>query len=197
MASDDTAERVKKLLESGRANGYVLYDELDELLTSVSSGAADLDHILLALAANGTSLREEPEPEHDKQHDHDDDSLDDNMLQELSDNSSDDALKMYLREILTTTHLTHEQETELAKRIGAGGGDRETAEKELIEANLRLVVRTARSFRGRGLGMLDLLQEGNIGLMKATQNFNSPRSYRFSTYAIWWIRRAIRVSLSR
>ncbi|MFZ0521917.1 MAG: sigma-70 family RNA polymerase sigma factor [Candidatus Acidiferrales bacterium] len=194
MTSDDAAERVKKLVESGKAKAYVLYDELDELLTSASRRAADLDHILLELAANGIELREEPGTEHEKQHRQDDESLDDDILQELSENSSDAPVTMYLREMLTTPHLTHEQESELAKRMG-GGRDREAAEKELIEANLRLVVRTAKSFRGRGLGMLDLIQEGNIGLMKAAQNFNSPRSYRFSTYAIWWIRRTIRVSL--
>jgi RNA polymerase primary sigma factor len=142
-------------------------------------------------------LREELGAEHDKQHGHDDESLDDNILQELSDNLSDAPVTMYLREMLTTPHLTHEQEIELAKRISAGRRDCEAAEKELIEANLRLVVRTAKSFRGCGLGMLGLIQEGNIGLMMATRNFNSPRSYRFSTYAIWWIRRAIRVSLPR
>jgi RNA polymerase primary sigma factor len=197
VVSDDNAERVKKLVESGKANGYVLYDELDELLTSVSRRAADLDHILLELAANGIALREEPGAEHDKQHGHDDESLDDNILQELSVHLSDAPVTMYLREMLTTPHLTREQEIELAKRISGGGRGCEGAEKELIEANLRLVVRAAKSFRGRGLGMLDLIQEGNIGLMMAARNFNSPRSYRFSTYAIWWIRRAIRVSLPR
>jgi len=113
VVSDDNAERVKKLVESGRANGYVLYDELDELLTSVSRRAADLDYILLKLAANGIALREEPGAEHDKQHGHDDESLDDNMLQELSDNLSDAPVTMYLREMLTTPHLTHEQKLNL------------------------------------------------------------------------------------
>jgi RNA polymerase primary sigma factor len=175
----------------------VLYDELDELLLSVSRRAVDLDHVLLELAANGIALREEPGAERDKQLGPDDEPLSDSELQELSEQTGDDALKMYLGEVLTTPHLTRAQEIELAARIADGGLAGEAAQKELIEANLRLVVKSAKSFRGRGLGMLDLLQEGNIGLMKATQNFNSPRSYRFSTYAIWWIRRAIRVSLPR
>jgi RNA polymerase primary sigma factor len=197
VASDDTAERVKRLLESGKAKGFVLYDELDELLPSESRRAADLDHILLELAANGITLREELGAEHNKQHGRDDESLSDSELQDLSEQAGDDALRMYLSEVLTPPHLTLAQEIELAKHIGGGGLEGEGAEKELIEANLRLIIKSAKSFRGRGLGMLDLIQEGNIGLMKATQNFNSPRSYRFSTYAIWWIRRAIRVSLPR
>ncbi|MGA7964055.1 MAG: sigma-70 family RNA polymerase sigma factor [Candidatus Acidiferrales bacterium] len=195
MASDDTAERVKLLVESGKAKGYVLCDELDGLLTSDSRRAATLDAILSALAANGIALREEPRAKLDKERGQDDKPLGDNELQELSEQISDGPLSMYLREALTTPHLTHEQEIELAKRIGGGAPENEGALKELIEANLRLVVRTATKYRGRGLGMLDLIQEGNIGLMKAAQDFNSPRSYRFSTYAIWWIRRTIRISL--
>jgi RNA polymerase primary sigma factor len=195
VGRDDTDERVKKLVESGKARGYVLYDEIDELLPSVARRAADLDHILLELAANGIALREEPEAEHDKQHGQDRESLSDSQLQEISEQTGDEALRMYLGEVLTTPHLTRAHESELAKRIGGGGPEREAAEKELIEANLRLVVKSANSFRGRGLSLLDLIQEGNIGLMNATQNFNSPRGYRFATYAIWWIRRTIRVSL--
>jgi RNA polymerase primary sigma factor len=197
VASDDTAERVKRLVESGKAKGYVLCDELDELLTSGSRRAATLDAILSELVAKGIELREEPRSEQDKQRGQDDEPLDDNDLRELSEQTDDDALRMYLCEVLTRPHLTHDQEIELAKRISGGGPVDEGAQKELIEANLRLVVKTARSFTGRGLGLLDLIYEGNIGLMKATQNFNSPRSYRFSTYAIWWIRHAIRVSLPR
>ena len=196
MASDDTAERAKRLVESGKAKGYVLFDELDEPLTSASRRAATLDAILSELVAKGIELREEPRSEQGKPRGQDDEPLDDNDLRELSKQTGDDALRIYLREVLTRPHLTHDQEIELAKRIG-GGPEDEGARKELIEANLRLVVKTARSFTDRGLGLLDLIYEGNIGLMKATQNFNSPRSYRFSTYAIWWIRRAIRVSLPR
>ena len=98
---------------------------------------------------------------------------------------------MYLREALTTLRLTREQEIELAKSIRAGGQDAENAERQLIQANLRLVVSTAKPYRHLGRSVLELVQEGNIGLMKAVKKFNYTRGYRFSTYAIWWVRQAI------
>jgi RNA polymerase primary sigma factor len=87
--------------------------------------------------------------------------------------------------------LTRDEEIELGKRISRSGKDAQAAMRTLIEANLRLVVATAGRYANRGLGMLDLLQEGNNGLMKAVETFNYERGYRFSTYAIWWVRQAI------
>jgi RNA polymerase primary sigma factor len=101
---------------------------------------------------------------------------------------SDDSVRMYLREIGRVPLLTADEEVSLAKRIAAG--DR-VAKKKLAEANLRLVVSIAKKYIGRGLSLLDLIQEGNTGLLRAVEKFDYKRGYKFSTYATWWIRQAI------
>ena len=192
MTIEDKAEQLRQLVRTGKTKGYVLYDEIDELLPTGYEGGRELDDILSELARNGIEVLEEPRTERDREFNKDDESLDENELQELSEQAGDAlALQMYLREVLATPRLTREQEIELAKRISGGGQDAEDAEKQLIEANLRLVVATAKRYRNRGRGLLDLLQEGNIGLMKAVKKFNYTRGYKFSTYAIWWVRRRL------
>jgi RNA polymerase primary sigma factor len=104
-----------------------------------------------------------------------------------------DPIRLYLREIAATPLLTAEEEVELAKRIEQG--DMEALQR-FVRANLRLVVSIAKRYVGRGLSMLDLIQEGNIGLMRAVDKFDWRRGYRFSTYATWWIRQAITRSIS-
>ncbi len=99
-----------------------------------------------------------------------------------------DSVKMYLREIGKVDLLTAQQETELAKRIAEGD---EEAKKELITANLRLVISIAKHYVGRGMHFLDLIQEGNMGLIKAVEKFDYTKGFKFSTYATWWIRQAI------
>jgi len=176
MATNDKAEPLKDLLHSGKTKGYVLYDEIDQLLPAGYEGGPELDDVLSELAMNSIEVVEEPRTKRDQEF------------------NEDDELNIYLREvpeILTTPCLTSEQEIELAKRMSAGGHDAENAERQLIEANLRLVVSTAKRYRHLGRSALDLVQEGNIGLMKAVRNFNYTRGYRFSTYAIWWVRHAI------
>ncbi len=185
------AERLKQLVRAGKTKGYVLYDEIDELLPNDYEGGTELDDILSELAGDGVEVLQEARAERDKEF-NEDESLNENELQELSEEAGDNsAVQMYIREVLTLPRLTHEQEIELAKRISSGGRNAEDAEKQLIEANLRLVVITARRYRNRGRGLLDLLQEGNIGLMNAVRKFNYTRGYRFSTYAIWWVRQTI------
>ena len=192
MTIEDKAEQLRQLVRTGKTKGYVLYDEIDELLPIGYEGGPELDDILSELARNGVEVLEEPRTERDKGFNKDDESLDEIELQELSEQAGAAlALQMYLREVLATPRLTREQEIELAKRISGGGQDAEDAEKQLIEANLRLVVATAKRYRNRGRGLLDLLQEGNIGLMKAAKKFNYTRGYKFSTYAIWWVRRRL------
>jgi len=189
---EDKAEQLRQLVRTGKTKGYVLYDEIDKLLPTGYEGGRELDDILSELAKNGIEVLEDPRTERDREFNKDDESLDENELQELSEQAGDAlALQMYLREVLATPRLTREQEIELAKRISGGGPDAEDAEKQLIEANLRLVVATAKRYRNRGRGLLDLLQEGNIGLMKAVKKFNYTRGYKFSTYAIWWVRRRL------
>lgn len=99
-----------------------------------------------------------------------------------------DSVKLYLKEIGKVKLLTHDEETELAKRISMGDQD---AKNQLISANLRLVVSIARHYIGRGMQFLDLIQEGNLGLMKAVDKFDYKKGFKFSTYATWWIRQAI------
>ena len=102
--------------------------------------------------------------------------------------STEDPVRMYLKEIGNVPLLTSEQEVELARRVEAGD---EEAKKALTEANLRLVVSIAKKYVGRGMPFLDLIQEGNMGLMKAVDKFDYTKGYKFSTYATWWIRQAI------
>ena len=127
--------------------------------------------------------------------DNDDIILDDEDEVELFDDvdvlegvSTEDPVRMYLKEIGNVPLLTTEQEVELAKRVEAGD---EEAKKQLTEANLRLVVSIAKKYVGRGMPFLDLIQEGNMGLMKAVDKFDYTKGYKFSTYATWWIRQAI------
>src|SRR5437588_5331641 len=101
---------------------------------------------------------------------------------------TDDALGAYLREIGRGTLLTKEQEVELAKQIEAGS---DPARRRMTEANLRLVVSIAKKYQGRGMPLLDLIQEGNVGLMRAVAKFDHRRGFKFSTYATWWIRQAV------
>jgi len=194
MTIEDKALQVRQLVASGKSKGYVLYDEIDALVPAGGRSKAGpvLDEILSQLAANGVEVLEDPPAVQHIVGDHA--SLDDKELLELSEQVGDAPVRMYLREVLATTHLTQEQEIALAKRIGGGGQNAEEAEKQLIEPNLRLVVKIAKRYRDRGLRLLDLFQEGNIGLMQAVKQFDYTRGYKFSTCAIFWIRRAIRYS---
>ncbi len=103
----------------------------------------------------------------------------------------DDSIKLYLKEIGKVPLLKPLEELELAKKIAKGGKLAEVARKDLVNANLRLVVSIAKRYLGRGLNLLDLIQEGNIGLMRAAEKFDSDRGFKFSTYATWWIKQSI------
>ena len=108
----------------------------------------------------------------------------------------DDPVRMYLKEIGKVPLLSAEEEVELARRMEAGGSDGELAKQKLCEANLRLVVSIAKKYVGRGMHLLDLIQEGNLGLIKAVDKFDYTKGYKFSTYATWWIRQAITRSIA-
>ncbi len=103
----------------------------------------------------------------------------------------DDSVKLYLKEIGKVSLLRPLEELEISKLITAGGSGANAAKRKLIQANLRLVVSIAKRYLGRGLNFLDLIQEGNIGLMKAAEKFDGERGFKFSTYATWWIKQSI------
>jgi RNA polymerase primary sigma factor len=105
--------------------------------------------------------------------------------------SSDDPVRMYLREIGKIPLLKADQEIDLARKIEMGGAEGAIAKRKLVQANLRLVVSIAKKYIGRGMLFLDLIQEGNLGLIRAAEKFDYERGYKFSTYATWWIRQAI------
>lgn len=112
-------------------------------------------------------------------------------LNETVDVPIDDSIKLYLKEIGRIPLLTQMEEMELAHRIGKGGKDKDKAVRTLVNANLRLVVSIAKRYIGRGLNLLDLVQEGNLGLIRAAEKFDASRGFKFSTYATWWIKQSI------
>jgi RNA polymerase primary sigma factor len=176
--TDNASERLKQLIQTGKARGYVLYDELDELLAQ--AGDAHLDIVLTELAANGIEILEAPGTNYDA------------GLQKLNEElDSSSPIKMYLSQVVMMLRQTREEEIELVKRISHGGEDAEDATRQLIEANLYLVVAAASRNDGARDGLLELIQEGNIGLMKAAEQYKHTSEYRFATFAIWWIRRSI------
>ena len=113
-----------------------------------------------------------------------------------SSSSGEDSIKLYLKEIGRIPLLVAEEEISLARRIVKGGADGEDAKRKLVQANLRLVVSIAKKYLNRGLSFLDLIQEGNLGLIRAAEKFDHEKGYKFSTYATWWIRQGITRSLA-
>ena len=175
-------ERKNELVKSGREKGYVTYEELAKALKGLDLDADSLDDLYNAFNENGIAVLSD-----------DDDSsqgdaiiLDDNAL--TKDLNINDPVRMYLKEIGQIKLLNLNEELELADRIAEG--DQE-AKNILAEANLRLVVSIAKRYVGRGMLFLDLIQEGNIGLMKAVEKFDYDKGFKFSTYATWWIRQEI------
>ena len=176
-------ERKNELVKSGREKGYVTYEELASALKGLELDADSLDDLYNAFNENGIAVLSEDDNDSSEG---DAILLDDNAL--TKDLNINDPVRMYLKEIGQIKLLNLTEELELADRIGAG--DQE-AKNILAEANLRLVVSIAKRYVGRGMLFLDLIQEGNIGLMKAVEKFDVSKGYKFSTYATWWIRQAI------
>ncbi len=176
-------ERKKELIELGKKEGKITYEELANSLKGLELTSDELDDLYNTLTENNIQIVSEDGD--------DDDSpekilLDDNIL--TKDLTINDPVRMYLKEIGQIKLLTIDEELALADRILEGD---EQAKATLAEANLRLVVSIAKRYVGRGMLFLDLIQEGNIGLMKAVDKFDVTKGYKFSTYATWWIRQAI------
>lgn len=174
---------LSSLITKGKETGFVTYKEILQVLPQVEEDIPFLDLLFDQLISRGIEVRETKrvfEREEEKKP----------SLTRLADlgEIADDSVRMYLREIGRISLLTPQEEIALAKKIEAGD---KTAERKLAEANLRLVVSIAKRYIGRGLSLLDLIQEGNAGLMRAVKKFNYHKGYKFSTYATWWIRQAI------
>ncbi|MFZ5590263.1 MAG: RNA polymerase sigma factor RpoD [Bacillota bacterium] len=193
VSEEQKVSGVKELIEKGKKRGMLAYSEIMDSLQGQDMTPDQMDEIYEKLAGLGievvSELPELPELE----------SLDgpglDTQPEEVDLDLSipegigiDDPVRMYLKEIGRVPLLTPEEEVELAKRMEQGD---EEAKRRLAEANLRLVVSIAKRYVGRGMLFLDLIQEGNLGLIKAVEKFDYRKGYKFSTYATWWIRQAI------
>jgi len=177
-------ERKEELLKLGKKNGFITYEQLANSLKGLELDADSLDDLYNFFSENNITIVSEEEA--GGSNDGDPLLLDDNIL--TKDLTINDPVRMYLKEIGQIKLLSMEEELELADKIIAGD---EQAKTILAEANLRLVVSIAKRYVGRGMLFLDLIQEGNIGLMKAVEKFDVTKGYKFSTYATWWIRQAI------
>ena len=178
--------RVRELIETGKSKGVLTYKEIVEMLGDVELDSEQFDRILDTLSGlNIDVVKDEAIPEANPMPDIAEEEIDISVPEGIS---IDDPVRMYLKEIGKVPLLTADEEIELAKRMEQGD---EEAKKRLSEANLRLVVSIAKRYVGRGMLFLDLIQEGNLGLIKAVEKFDYRKGYKFSTYATWWIRQAI------
>ena len=192
-------EKLKELLVIAKKKKNVLeYSEITDLFSDMNLTAEQMDSILEYLEKNNidtlrtTDDDEEPDPEEavleEAVLDEEDIDVEKIDLSVPDGISIEDPVRMYLKEIGKVPLLSADEEIELAKRMELGD---EEAKKKLAEANLRLVVSIAKRYVGRGMLFLDLIQEGNLGLIKAVEKFDYRKGYKFSTYATWWIRQAI------
>ena len=192
-------QRTKVLVDKGKKDGYITYEELAEELKGLELDSDALDELYNELVDNKIEVISSDDIE--------DDGSDGgkpkikkqkevkilNEEEITKDVNINDPVRMYLKEIGKIPLLSLEEEIEISKRVAEGD---EEAKNILAESNLRLVVSIAKRYVGRGLLFLDLIQEGNIGLMKAVEKFDHDKGYKFSTYATWWIRQAITRALA-
>jgi len=204
---------MEQLMEVARAQGYLTYGDILEAFPQPEQRVAEIDQLYAELQAEGIKVVESSAEAEVAQA-----AVEDELLSEfpdLTDIGLDDPVRMYLQEIGQVPLLTAEQEVELAKQMELGDSAQEILQREeytslqehdmledhyirgcearqhLIQANLRLVVSIAKKYTSYGLTMMDLVQEGNIGLMRAVEKFDYTKGHKFSTYATWWIRQAI------
>jgi RNA polymerase primary sigma factor len=185
-------EEVKALIEKGKSKGVLTYTEVMDALQGVDLSPDQIDDLYQKLADMGIEVIEEGKEEVEAlEREHAVETPEEEAHGEIAVPEGitlDDPVRMYLKEIGRVPLLSSEDEIELARRIERGD---EEAKRRLAEANLRLVVSIAKKYVGRGMLFLDLIQEGNLGLIKAVEKFDYRKGYKFSTYATWWIRQAI------
>ena len=200
---EQAVEEIMKLSEN--TGNEITLAEIGEHLSMIKLNKDQIDEVYDLVEKNGISIVDTREPNGNELDDveDEDDSADGVVLKNNGEIDvdatvpkslpTDDAVRMYLKEIGKVPLLTGEQERELAIRMEQGDED---AKKKLCESNLRLVVSIAKRYLNRGLSFLDLIQEGNLGLIKAVDKFDYTKGYKFSTYATWWIRQAITRSIA-
>ena len=187
MANKDKKEVIRELIESGKANGKLTAQEINDALEQLDFDVEKVDKLYDTLETLNIDIVDDLDiSDLDKKGT--DPMEDDEALLSVDGISIDDPVKVYLKEIGRVPLLTPEEEVELAERMSEGDP---YARKRLSEANLRLVVSIAKRYVGRGMQFLDLIQEGNLGLIKAVEKFDHTKGFKFSTYATWWIRQAI------
>jgi len=182
----------EQLAEQGKKRGTLTYERIAEKLSHFELDSHQMDEFYEHLTDQGIELLEEADEDGDESipapSQKDEEEFDLNDLSVPPGVKINDPVRMYLKEIGRVDLLSAQEEIELAKRIEKGD---EEAKKRLAEANLRLVVSIAKRYVGRGMLFLDLIQEGNMGLIKAVEKFDYDKGFKFSTYATWWIRQAI------
>lgn len=182
------AEIMLSVIEKGKKNEYLTYNEINAAFEGIEITPEEIEKLYDVLESEKVEIVEDMDKELEGIEDME---VSKEELEDLSipeGISTDDHVKMYLKEIGRVDLLSAEEETELARRMAEGD---EEAKKKLAEANLRLVVSIAKRYVGRGMMFLDLIQEGNLGLIRAVDKFDYEKGYKFSTYATWWIRQAI------
>ena len=189
MAAKDKKSVIRSLIENGKANGKLTTSEINDALEQLDFDVEKVDKLYDTLESLNIDIVDDIDlsdlegKDFDSEHDEDDESL-----LSVDGINIDDPVKVYLKEIGRVPLLTPEEEVDLAERMAKGDP---AARKRLSEANLRLVVSIAKRYVGRGMQFLDLIQEGNLGLIKAVEKFDHTKGFKFSTYATWWIRQAI------
>ena len=219
VEDEDNYPAIAKLIEIGRQKSYVTIDDILKLFPDAEQDVEQLEEAFSALISAGIPYSEESstedEPSDDEiDIDEDDTSVNELLMDDLANIDTDDTIGLYLKEVSRVPLLNADEEVELAQRIERGRMSREElarfnvttarkgelrksiedgwdAREHLITANSRLVISVAKKYMGRGVPFLDLIQEGNIGLIRATKKFDYRRGHKFSTYATWWIRQAI------
>ncbi len=188
-ASDVIEDKIMKIVKNAKEKGNITYGELATQLGEANS--EDIDKVFDAFEKSGVNVLKDDdleEPDVDDLNEIEDVKLEEFDVNNMEGISVDDPVRMYLREIGRIPLLTFDEELDLAKKVLDGN---EKAKQKLAESNLRLVVSIAKKYVGRGMLFLDLIQEGNMGLIKAVEKFDYKKGYKFSTYATWWIRQAI------
>ncbi|MFX3674411.1 MAG: RNA polymerase sigma factor RpoD [Paenisporosarcina sp.] len=193
VETEVTLEEAKKLLvDAGKKSGELTFADIAEKLSVFELESDQIEEFIEQLEAQGVELGRKDGDEEDLEKlmkkGQEEETFDLNDLSVPPGVKINDPVRMYLKEIGRVDLLSADEEIELAKRIEAGD---EEAKKRLAEANLRLVVSIAKRYVGRGMLFLDLIQEGNMGLIKAVEKFDFRKGFKFSTYATWWIRQAI------